>query len=78
MNFRGTQVSVIPLNAGPEIILAGGGADLVVGSGNVFNATKQVVQVTDRWWRLLRRDELGDARNHVPVTVTSADGPSLR
>ena len=80
VNFRGTQVSVIPLNAGPEIILAAAVPKEIwslSGRGTSCpNATKQVVRVT--WTggvRLPNRDELGDAQKSLyQVTVTSADG----
>ena len=80
VNFRGTQVSVIPLDAGPEIILAAAVPKEIwslSGRGTSCpNATKQVVRVT--WTggvRLPNRDELGDAQKSLyQVTVTSADG----
>ena len=80
VNFRGTQVSVIPLNAGPEIILAAAVPKEIwslSGRGTSCpNATKQVVRVT--WTggvRLPNRDELGDTQKSLyQVTVTSADG----
>ena len=80
VNFRGTQVSVIPLDAGPEIILAAAvPKDIWSLSGRGTScpaATQQVVRVT--WTggvRLPNRDELGDAQKSLyQVTVTSADG----
>ena len=80
VNFRGTQVSVIPLDAGPEIILAAAVPKEIwslSGRGTSCpNATKQVVRVT--WTggvRLPNRDELGDAQKSLyQVTVTSEDG----
>lgn len=80
VNFRDTQVSVIPLDAGPEIILAavvpedtwslsGQGTSCPIG-------TKQVVRVT--WTggvRLPNRDELGEAQRALyKVILTAADG----
>ena len=80
VNFRDTQVSVIPLNAGPEIILAatvpediwslsGQGTSCPIG-------TKQVVRVT--WTggvRLPNGDELGEAQRPLyKVSLTAADG----
>ena len=80
VNFRGTQVSVIPLDAGPEIILAAAVPKEIwslSGRGTSCPAaTQQVVRVT--WTggvRLPNRDELGDAQKSLyQVTVTSADG----
>jgi len=80
VNFRGTQVSVIPLNAGPEIILAAAvPKDIWSMSGrgtSCPNATKQVVRVT--WTggvRLPNREELGEAqRTLYKVSLTTADG----
>jgi hypothetical protein len=80
VNFRDTQVSVIPLDAGPEIILAavvpedtwslsGQGTSCPIG-------TKQVVRVT--WTggvRLPNGDELGEAQRALyKVILTAADG----
>ncbi len=80
VNFRGTQVSVIPLDAGPEIILAAAvPKDIWSLSGRGTScptATKQVVRVT--WTggvRLPNRDELGEAqRTLYKVSLTAADG----
>jgi len=80
VNFRGTQVSVIPLNAGPEIILAAAvPKDIWSMSGrgtSCPNATKQVVRVT--WTggvRLPNREELGEAqRTLYKVSLTTAEG----
>ena len=80
VNFRDTQVSVIPLDAGPEIILA------VVVPKDIWSlsgrgtscpvATKQVVRVT--WTggvKLPNRDELSEAqRTLYRVSLTAADG----
>ena len=80
VNFRDTQVSVIPLDAGPKIILA------VVVPKEIWSlsgrgtscptATKQVVRVT--WTggvRLPNRDELSEAqRTLYKVSLTAADG----
>ena len=80
VNFRDTQVSIIPLDAGPEIILAavvpedtwslsGQGTSCPIG-------TKQVVRVT--WTggvRLPNGDELGEAqRTLYKVILTATDG----
>ena len=80
VNFRGTQVSVIPLDAGPEIILAEAvPKDIWSLSGrgtSCPNPTKQVVRVT--WTggvRLPNREELGEAqRTLYKVGLTTADG----
>jgi hypothetical protein len=80
VNFRGTQVSVIPLDAGPEIILAAAvPKDIwsLPGRGTSCpTATKQVVRVT--WTggvRLPNREELGKAqRTLYKVSLTAADG----
>ena len=80
VNFRGTQVSVIPLDAGPEIILATAvPKDIWSLSGRGTSCptdTKQVVRVT--WTggvRLPNRDELGEAQRKLyKVSLTAADG----
>ncbi len=80
VNFRGTQVSVIPLKAGPEIILAAAvPKDIWSLSGRGTScptATEQVVRVT--WTggvRLPNRDELGEAqRTLYKVSLTAANG----
>ena len=80
VNFRGTQVSVIPLDAGPEIILAAAvPKDIWSLSGRGTSCptdTKQVVRVT--WTggvRLPNRDELGEAQRKLyKVSLTAADG----
>ena len=80
VNFRGTQVSVIPLDAGPEIILATAvPKDIWSLSGRGTScptATEQVVRVT--WTggvRLPNREELGEAqRTLYKVSLTAADG----
>ncbi|MAH23733.1 MAG: hypothetical protein CMP82_08020 [Gammaproteobacteria bacterium] len=80
VNFRGTQVSVIPLDAGPEIILAAAVPkdiwSLPSRGTSCPSATKQVVRVT--WTggvRLPNRDELGEAqRTLYKVSLTAADG----
>ena len=80
VNFRGTQVSVIPLEAGPEIILAAAvPKDIWSLSGRGTScptATEQVVRVT--WTggvRLPNREELGEAQRKVyKVSLTAADG----
>ncbi len=80
VNFRGTQVSVIPLDAGPEIILAAAvPKDIWSLSGRGTScptATKQVVRVT--WTggvRLPNREELGEAQRKLyKVSLTAADG----
>ena len=80
VNFRGTQVSVIPLEAGPEIILAAAvPKDIWSLSGRGTScptATEQVVRVT--WTggvRLPNREELGEAqRTLYKVSLTAADG----
>ena len=80
VNFRGTQVSVIPLDTGPEIILAAAvPKDIWSLSGRGTSCptdTKQVVRVT--WTggvRLPNRDELGEAqRTLYKVSLTDADG----
>jgi hypothetical protein len=80
VNFRGTQVSVIPLDAGPEIILAAAvSKDIwsLPGRGTSCpTVTKQVVRVT--WTggvRLPNREELGEAqRTLYKVSLTAADG----
>ena len=80
VNFRGTEVSVIPLDAGPEIILAAAVPKEIwslSGRGTSCPAaTKQVVRVT--WTggvRLPNREELGEAqRTLYKVSLTEADG----
>ena len=80
VNFRETEVSVIPLDAGPEIILAAVvPKDIWSLSGRGTScptATKQVVRVT--WTggvRLPNRDELSEAqRTLYKVGLTAADG----
>jgi hypothetical protein len=80
VNFRGTEVSVIPLSAGPEIILATAvPKDIWTLSGRGTSCptdTKQVVRVT--WTggvRLPNRDELGEAQRALyMVSLTAADG----
>ena len=80
VNFRGTQVSVIPLDAGPEIILAAAVPKEIwslSGRGTSCPAaTKQVVRVT--WTggvRLPNREELGEAQKTLyKVSLTEADG----
>ena len=80
VNFRGTKVSVIPLDAGPEIILAAAvPKDIWSMSGRGTScptATKQVVRVT--WTggvRLPNREELGEAQRRLyKVSLTAADG----
>ena len=80
VNFRGTEVSVIPLDAGPEIILAAAvPKDIWSLSGRGTScptATKQVVRVT--WTggvRLPNREELGEAqRTLYKVSLTAANG----
>ena len=79
-NFRDTQVSVIPLDAGPEIIFAAAVPKNIwslSGRGTSCpTATKQVVRVT--WTggvRLPNRDELSEAqRTLYKVSLTAADG----
>ena len=80
VNFRGTQVSVITLNAGPEIILAAAVPKDVwslSGRGTPCpTATKQVVRVT---WTggvsLPNREELGEAQRALyKVSLIAADG----
>ena len=70
VNFRGTQISVIPLEAGPEIILAAAvPKDIWSLSGRGTScptATEQVVRVT--WTggvRLPNREELGEAQRKL-------------
>ena len=80
VNFRGTHISVIPLEAGPEIILAAAvPKDIWSLSGRGTSCpttTEQVVRVT--WTggvRLPNRDELGEAqRTLYKVSLTSANG----
>jgi len=80
VNFRGTEVSVIPLSAGPEIILATVvPKDIWTLSGRGTSCptdTKQVVRVT--WTggvRLPNRDELGEAQRALyVVSLTAEDG----
>ena len=80
VNFRGTQVSVIPLDAGPEIIMAAAvPKDIWSLSGRGTSCptdTKQVVRVT--WTggvRLPNREELGEAqRTLYKVSLTKTDG----
>ncbi len=80
VNFRGTQVSVIPLEAGPEIILAAAvPKDIWSLSGRGTScpaATEQVVRVT--WTggvRLPNREELGEAQRKLyKVSLTAANG----
>jgi hypothetical protein len=80
VNFRGTQVSVIPLDAGPEIILAAAVPKDIwsqPGRGTSCpSTTKQVVRVT--WTggvRLPNREDLGEAqRTLYKVSLTAADG----
>ena len=80
VNFRDTEVSVIPLDAGPEIILAAAvPKDIWSLSGRGTScptATEQVVRVT--WTggvRLPNRDELGEAQRKLyKVSLTAADG----
>lgn len=80
MNFRGAEVEVTPLDAGPGLVWA----EIVpedawsnAGRGSTCPAsTRQVVRVT---WaggvRLPSRGEVGDAERALyRVTVTSADG----
>jgi hypothetical protein len=79
VNFRGTEVSVIPLEAGPTLVLA----EIVPreewtgGRGSSCpDGTRQVVRVT--WTggvRLPNGDEVGDAeRSRYRVTVERRDG----
>ena len=80
VNFRGTEVSVIPLDAGPEIILAAAvPKDIWSLSGRGTScptATEQVVRVT--WTggvRLPNREELGEAQRKLyKVSLTAANG----
>ena len=80
VNFRGNHVSVIPIDAGPEIILAAAvPKDIWSLSGRGTSCpttTKQVVRVT--WTggvRLPNRDELGEAQRKLyKVSLTAADG----
>ena len=73
-NFRDTQVSVIPLDAGPEIILAAAvPKDVWSLSGRGTScptSTKQVVRVT--WTggvRLPNREELGEAQRSLYLSL---------
>lgn len=80
MNFRGAEVEVTPLDAGPALVWAEivpEDAWPVTGRGTACpTGTRQVVRVT---WaggvRLPSRDEVGDAERALyRVTVAQADG----
>ena len=74
VNFRGTQVDVTPLDAGPFLVVA----QVVTGDGrsDCPDGTRQVVRVT--WAGGVRRpdgDDAGDAERALyRVTVRRADG----
>jgi hypothetical protein len=79
VNFRGTEVSVIPLEAGPTLVLAEvvPREEWTGGRGSSCpNGTQQVVRVT--WTggvRLPNGDEVGDAeRTRYRVTIERRDG----
>ena len=74
VNFRGTQVHVTPLDAGPSLVLG----EVVTGDGrsDCPDGTQQVVRAT--WAGGVRRpdgDDAGDAERALyRVTVQRADG----